>query len=252
MTYPKTTGGRLRLAVHFLTALPPWTGYVIATAAVAGTLLARLSLGHAPGDPPTLVLFIIPIVLSSYIGGLGPGLLATAISGLASAYFLLPPFYSFAIADPKNKIQLYGLLLAGTLVSMLVEKLRRTKRILEAEIVKRIRSEEALTESEERFRQAFEQEAMGIFHVGAEGLLRRVNQKFCDFTGYTREELATMTSKDLVHPEDVAEIEEIRKKLLPGELPSVVIQKRYRRKDGSYVRGSCVLTAQSPAARDNE
>jgi PAS domain S-box-containing protein len=238
---------RLRRPGHLLTALPPWAGYLIAVAATVGTLLARLSLGHAPGDPPTLVLFIIPIVLSSYLGGLGPGLLSTAIAGLTAAYFLLPPFYSFAIADPRNEIQLYCMVLAGILVSMLVEKLRRIKKMLEAEITKRTQFEEALKESEERFRQAFEQDAMGIFHTGADGFLRHVNQKFCDFTGYAREELAKMTFRDIVHPEDLADIEKIHGRLISGEMPSVVIQKRYRRKDGSYVMASCLLSAPSPA-----
>jgi PAS domain S-box-containing protein len=228
-------------------AFPLWAAYATALAATVGTLLARLSLGHVPGDPPTLVLFVIPILISSYLGGLGPGLLCTVVAALASAYFLLPPFHSFAIEDPRNEIQLYAMILAGILVSMLVDKLQRNTRMLEAEIRQRVQFEDALRESEERFRCAFEQDAMGIFLTEADGFLRNVNQRFCEITGYTREELATMTLREIVHPDDLAGIEEIHRRLAAGEMPSVVVQNRYRRKDGSYIWRPCILSPLSLA-----
>lgn len=60
----------------------------------------------------------------------------------------------------------------------------------------------ALTESEERFRATFEQAAVGICHIDAEGFFLRVNHKLCTILGYPQEELLARTCRDLVHPED--------------------------------------------------
>ena len=55
------------------------------------------------------------------------------------------------------------------------------------------RAEDALRESEERFRGTFENAAVGIAHKDVTGRFLRVNEKFCDIVGYTRDELLTRT-----------------------------------------------------------
>ena len=66
----------------------------------------------------------------------------------------------------------------------------------------RRRAEKALRESEERFRGTFEQAAVGICHVGADGSFLRVNQKFCEIVGYTQEELQKIRVDELTPVED--------------------------------------------------
>src|SRR5216684_8679051 len=61
-------------------------------------------------------------------------------------------------------------------------------------------TEEALRESEERFRGTFENAAVGIAHVDSAGRFLRVNQKYCDIVGFPREELLTMAIKDVTYP----------------------------------------------------
>src|ERR1700684_4321802 len=67
-------------------------GLVFALAVTFATLGLRFAMARPLGPTPMLVIFIVPIVLSAYVGGLRPGLLATALSCGLSAYFLLPPF----------------------------------------------------------------------------------------------------------------------------------------------------------------
>src|ERR1035437_5146128 len=55
------------------------------------TLFARMSLTPWIGDRPVLVLFILPIIFSAYVGGLGPGLLSPALSAGGVYFFLLAP-----------------------------------------------------------------------------------------------------------------------------------------------------------------
>ena len=55
------------------------------------------------------------------------------------------------------------------------------------------RTEEALRESEERFRGTFENAAVGIAHLDLDGRFLRVNEKFCDIVGYPADELLRKT-----------------------------------------------------------
>ena len=74
-----------------------------------------------------------------------------------------------------------------TLIRKLEEKtlqLEESNRALQTDIAERKRTEENLRESEERFRATFEQAAVGIGHVGADGKFLRVNDKLCQITGY--------------------------------------------------------------------
>lgn len=103
------------------------------------------------------------------------------------------------------------------------------------DITSRMRAEEALRESEERFRATFEQAAVGIAHVALDGRWIRFNQKLCDITGYTREELSKLTFQDITYPDDLEADLQYMKRLLAGEIPTYSMEKRYVKKNGSLV-----------------
>jgi PAS domain S-box-containing protein len=95
--------------------------------------------------------------------------------------------------------------------------------------------EEALRDSEERFRATFNQAAVGIAHIDPDGRWLRINQKFCEIVGYTEEELKGLTVLDITHPHDVEASHKHLQLLLDGKLGSYSLEKRYIRKDGSTV-----------------
>lgn len=106
----------------------------------------------------------------------------------------------------------------------------------------------ALRESEERFRATFEQAAVGINHAEPEGRFVRVNQKFCDITGYSREELLQRTCQDITHVADIDVDRSYVRSLLAGEINTYTLEKRYLRKDGKsiwvQITASLVRTSQ--------
>ena len=102
-------------------------------------------------------------------------------------------------------------------------------------LLDRRRTEDALRESEERFRGTFENAAVGIADCDLQGRFLRVNQKLCEIVGYTREELLQKTWQDITHPDDLAASLEQFLPLLRGEQPGYSLEKRYVRKDGSLV-----------------
>ena len=79
--------------------------YLIATALVASATVVRLLLGNALVGVPFLT-FFPAIVLAVYIGGLGPGVLATALSTVAAWVILIPPYWSLAVASASDIVAL--------------------------------------------------------------------------------------------------------------------------------------------------
>jgi K+-sensing histidine kinase KdpD len=66
---------------------------VAALSVAAATVVTRgLHLQIAPTPP-----LFCAVLLSAWFGGVGPGLLATALSMLAVAYYFMPPIGSFAV-----------------------------------------------------------------------------------------------------------------------------------------------------------
>ena len=92
-----------------------------------------------------------------------------------------------------------------------------------------------LKTNEERFRSTFEHVAVGIAHVAPGGEFLRVNDRFCEIVGYTREEMLARTFQDITHPDDLdADLEHVQR-LLRGEADTYSMTKRYYRKDGQIV-----------------
>ncbi len=103
------------------------------------------------------------------------------------------------------------------------------------EITERKNAEKALSESEERFRSAFDNAAIGMTLVDANGIVLKVNGSFCMMVGYSEQELLERTFQEIIHPKDLdVNLENIRK-LLTGEIHSFQIEERYIHKFGHIV-----------------
>ncbi len=109
-------------------------------------------------------LFLGAIMLSAWFGGLGPGLLATALSSLAFDYYFLPPIYSLVAKPdeiPRLVIFTVSALFVGSLsaaqraateslrrarddLRVTVQELQKTNEALHAESLERKHAEEAL------------------------------------------------------------------------------------------------------------
>ena len=91
-----------------------------------------------------------------------------------------------------------------------------------------------LQKSEERIRAAFDLSAVGQAEFDIrKNRFQRVNQKFCEITGYSDYELLEMNFSDLTHPEDRAEDIRLFEQVLSGAKREHSNRKRYICKDGS-------------------
>ena len=85
----------------------------------------------------------------------------------------------------------------------------------------------ASEKSEKRFRASFDHSAVGMCHTTLDGKFLRVNDLYCQITGYSREELLQLRFPDITHPEDVARNLSFLEQMLSGEKTHFTLEKRY-------------------------
>ena len=163
--------------------MQPWSkissriGYGLAVLSVAAAL-SLTELLRAYFDPTPNSLFFCAIVVSGWMGGLGPGLLAGLLSVAAIDYYLMFPRHSLAVS-PEDVPRLAVFLISAAAISWLsaeqkrakeslrqardeletkvherTVELRRANEKLQAEIVERKEAEAALRSSETRLQEA--------------------------------------------------------------------------------------------------
>jgi PAS domain S-box-containing protein len=103
------------------------------------------------------------------------------------------------------------------------------------DISARKEAEDALRESEVRFRGTFENAAVGIANVGTDGAWLRVNQRLCEILGYSHAELLQKHFQEMTHPEDLPFNLDRFTALMRGEIDTYHLEKRYLHKDGHAV-----------------
>jgi PAS domain S-box-containing protein len=104
------------------------------------------------------------------------------------------------------------------------------------------RDTDALRDSEERFRSAFEASPTGLAIVELGGRFRAVNRSMSNILGYSRAELLVRTFRDITHPEDLEVTVALRERLVAGEMESFQLEKRYLHKTGRIVWGMLTLS----------
>lgn len=98
--------------------------YSASIALVGLALAAALLLKHVLGVSNVSLTFLIAILTSAIAFGLWASLFACLLSVLAYNFFLIPPLYTFTIADPENVVFLFFFAVAAVIVSNLAARLR--------------------------------------------------------------------------------------------------------------------------------
>jgi PAS domain S-box-containing protein len=217
--------------------------YGVAALAVGVALGLKLLLGPLITDQSPFLLLAGAVVVGAWFGGLGPGLLATALGTLGANYFFVPPQGAFT-GPGVVFLPLLLFMLQGILISALVAALRSARNRAERSTLEARDHQERLRESEERFRLMVDGvKDYAIFMLDPTGHVTTWNDGAGRVVGYRAEEIlgrhfsAFNPDEDLAggHPEQAlrAAAKEGR---YEEEGPKV-------REDGSRFWASAVITA---------
>jgi PAS domain S-box-containing protein len=106
----------------------------------------------------------------------------------------------------------------------------------------RLQAEEALLESEEKFRKMYEFTQVGIVRVSLDAKIIQANKAYCNMLGYAEKELIGKKLDQINQHHYIQDIIDLNKKLVTGEMNSFQIEKRYLHKDGKIIHGMLSAT----------
>ena len=98
-----------------------------------------------------------------------------------------------------------------------------------------LQRKKALKKSEYRFRNTFEQAAVGIAHISPAGQFIKINQRLSEILGYPRDLLVKLTLTEITHPDDLNIDLQQLEKMLAGEITTYSREKRYLHQSGAII-----------------
>lgn len=101
--------------------------YGLALVAVGAAYGVRSSLDPVLGERSALELFLIAVTFAAWLGGLGPAVLATAVSVLLGAWAFIPPRDVLWITETPDQVETGAFVFAALCIALLIHSLRRAQ-----------------------------------------------------------------------------------------------------------------------------
>jgi PAS domain S-box-containing protein len=151
-------------------------GYLTAVVATATVLLVRrFVLGDLLGPDASLYLFLFAVMAAAWYGGLGPGLLATALSSLAATYFFVERD-GWSLTYASDRVRIVVFLVAGVAVSWFSEAMYRGRA--------------RANQQRESLRVTLRSIGDAVITTDAEGRVTSLNPVAVSLTGWTQDAAA--------------------------------------------------------------
>jgi len=122
------------------------------------------------------------------------------------------------------------------LAQLATKEIQFRERMLEAQA--------SVSLSENKFKNLFENAAIGIAIVKPNGSWLEVNEELCRIVGYSKTDLLTLTFQDITLPEDLNTDLNLLDQLVAGKLSRYQLEKRYVKKSGEPVWVELTVTKQ--------
>jgi PAS domain S-box-containing protein len=208
-------------------------------AVAVGATLVALGVKQAFAEylEPTFILFYPAVMLAAVSGGVGPGLVATILSALLAAFWVIPSQHGAMRLDVADGIGLAVFASMGAAMSIGATLYRR-----QAREVARLERERELQVAEERARRG-ELEALHRYEVLAtnsrdiilfvradDGRILEANAAAALAYGYSADELRNLTLRDLRAPEHG---ESVVRDLEQADANGVRVETTHQRRDGT-------------------
>jgi PAS domain S-box-containing protein len=166
-----------------LITLRPLARYGIAVAIIAVATALRVVLSPIWGVGLPYITFYPAVMASAWLGGLGPGLVATALGALIADYLWISPSFSFAIGDFADTLGLLVFTAMGVLISVVNEAWRRSTR--------------AASESQQGLAVTVSSIGDGVVATDAYGRVTRMNPVAQSLVGWSEQEAIGRPLRDV-------------------------------------------------------
>ncbi len=177
-----------------------FTIYLRSAILVATTGILKYAFESILGSGPPLLVFLPAITISAWMGGLGPGLFATIFSSLICSFFYLIPLGSFRLEAPNDRFRLFVFLVEGSLISILMEKMRTAVALAERNASVAGRYMSALDSSERLLKAMLDKSTAIIFLKDKEGRYLLVNRNFESLLDLSAASILGKADRDLFPP----------------------------------------------------
>jgi PAS domain S-box-containing protein len=233
-----------------------WVYGIAVLLVTAAVIISRWPALHLETAPASL--FLCAVMISAWLGGVGPGLLAIVLSCFAFNHYFLEPLYSFTVRSeeiPRFVIFAMSAIVAGSLsaaqrsaadslrrardyLTETVKELQRTNEALQAESRERTQIENRLRRSEGYLVEAQRLTRTGSFGWSVQsGEIRWSDETFriFEWDPKTKPTLAMILQR--THPDDVAFVKETVERV-SREQKDLDFEHRLFMQDGSvkYIR----------------
>jgi PAS domain S-box-containing protein len=194
--------------------------YGLAVVSVGVALVVTLSFGR--GFDVRGALFLTAVALTAWFGGMGPGLTAILLSVLSLGYFFQPLVPYAELAGIRVPYRVLSLTLFASL-ALIVCWLSASRR----------RAEEALRDSEQRWRSLTEALPQLVWGAGPDGGCDYFSTQWTNYTGVDESDLLGWRWMEALHPDDREPTRQFWTESVAGRQPYDV-EYRIRRSDGTY------------------
>jgi PAS domain S-box-containing protein len=167
-------------------------------------------------------LFLTAVALTAWFGGMGPGLAALLLSLLSLGYFFQPLVPYVELAGIRVPYRVLSLTFFASL-ALIVCWLSASRR----------RAEEALRESEQRWRSLTEALPQLVWGAGPDGGCDYFSTQWTNYTGLEESDLLGWAWMEALHPDDRETTRQFWTESVAGRQPYDV-EYRIRRSEGTY------------------
>jgi len=195
-----------------------WLGCVVAFLLVAAAVFLRITLLDSLGTRAPYVTFYPAVIFAALYGGVLPGLLATALAAAATPVFWHNPENRFFfVHEPSDWLAMAVFIAGGAMITWVCEAMHRAKaRAVKAETQAKLaderrRADEALRESEARFRLALLNKPIAVFQQDRDLRYTWIHNPHRDFSV---EMIVGKTDADLMPPEYARPLTELKQRVM--------------------------------------
>jgi PAS domain S-box-containing protein len=207
--------------------------FVFAAASVLLVFVIKDPLDEWFGSGPPLIFFVPAVTFSAWVGGLWPGLVATALTTILCTYYFFPPIGSFELHYPNDRLRLSVFVLDGILTSVLMGQLHAARRRSEEDRLAAERYKDTLARSEEQLQAIMDNSTAMIYLKDLKGKILVVNKHFESVFHVSREAIVGKNVGD-AFPNNIAQILRARDRSVLSDGKSLEYEEVVPQEDGEH------------------